>query len=444
MWHEQYDPAGGVSVDAPPFRPSLGSGYAADQGGGFGSALISTGNGYAADDDQGGYAGACANCGAPTVAPDYASASFSFCSIACAEEADRGPPPSITDRYAGDGSALPAKYKTRLCKFSPATCPFIKDGRCLFAHTVEELNIPPGPAPTTNQPPPSSRFKTRLCKYFLAGHCPYTATDTCQFAHSQEELRGPELSRPPGGLLSSAAYAEEAARRHEETELLAQMRAQTAVKLEERKFTKMCKYFLAGHCPFTASGRCQFAHSEAELRPRAARGHQLGDDTDWSAARALRRESADRYALAGRGPEPPIGLTRAVSVDRRPGDLPPRNSLARNSLARPVSAGSLPSAGFDGTPAASFGNAFAAPSFGSTFAPPRPTSLTLPRGEDPASPVPATPPAAYDLARFLPPPGPALQQQAQNQGKTPVPTSLLTRGISAPSFSSAPAPAPIW
>ena len=32
------------------------------------------------------------------------------------------------------------------------------------------------------------RYKTKMCKYFLAGHCPYVATGTCQFAHSRDEL----------------------------------------------------------------------------------------------------------------------------------------------------------------------------------------------------------------------------------------------------------------
>lgn len=66
---------------------------------------------------------------------------------------------------------------------------------CQFAHGVDELRSPPATLASPERVPSAScsarRFKTRLCKYFLAGHCPYAATNTCQFAHSNDELRAP-------------------------------------------------------------------------------------------------------------------------------------------------------------------------------------------------------------------------------------------------------------
>ena len=57
-------------------------------------------------------------------------------------------------------------------------------------------------------------YKTKMCKYFLAGHCPYVATGTCQFAHSRDELmagrgsihRAEYMNVGPAGTLPRAAF----------------------------------------------------------------------------------------------------------------------------------------------------------------------------------------------------------------------------------------------
>ena len=90
-------------------------------------------------------------------------------------------------------AATCAEYKTRPCRYSLAECPFAAAGRCQFAQSLDELRQgPPNLAAASPERLLSARrFKTRLCKYFMAGHCPYAATNTCQFAHSNDELRAP-------------------------------------------------------------------------------------------------------------------------------------------------------------------------------------------------------------------------------------------------------------
>ena len=100
---------------------------------------------------------------------------------------------------------------------------------CQLAHGVDELRSPPETLASPEGMLGGRRFKTRLCKYFLAGHCPYAATNTCQFAHSNDELK-----------------------------------------------TRLCKYFLAGHCPYAATNTCQFAHSNDELRAPLDGGNGAG------------------------------------------------------------------------------------------------------------------------------------------------------------------------
>jgi len=260
------------------------------------------------------------------------------------------------------------------------------------------------------------RFKTRLCKYHMAGHCPYAATNTCQFAHSEEELRVPpqrtwrpsnvdthwggynnnnnnnggnnttqnaggnnnnnnqhngqthtqnntsslggmhdnasvlsethsslssggqnsppmsssaknggglgtsslsslssttssyqnqnqsqnqttqhqttQQAQPPAATTTNIAVASNAAAQNGAAATTTTTNAAAAAAnqghqsgaalraaLEQKRFTKLCKYFLAGHCPFAASGTCQFAHSASELRRRSpppAQGAHLG------------------------------------------------------------------------------------------------------------------------------------------------------------------------
>ena len=92
-------------------------------------------------------------------------------------------------------AATCAEYKTRPCRYSLAECPFAAAGRCQFAHSLDELRqvLLIWPRPRRSGYPPDG-FKTRLCKYFMAGHCPYAATNTRQFAHSNDELRAPRAT----------------------------------------------------------------------------------------------------------------------------------------------------------------------------------------------------------------------------------------------------------
>ncbi|KAK7232656.1 hypothetical protein SO694_00035364 [Aureococcus anophagefferens] len=262
-----------------------------------------------------------------------------------------------------------AEYKTRPCRYALSECPFAAAGRCQFAHGVDELRSPPATLASPERMLSARRFKTRLCKYFLAGHCPYAATNTCQFAHSNDELRAPldggngagpgvyppaanaaapafsggsatrrrrrrRRGRPPPGQAPPAAARANRitpppafqplgpSRRRTTPRLcsspLAQLAAPAAgsdaaaasaaasgaalrAALEQKRFTKLCKYFLAGHCPFEASGTCQFAHSararkRSPPRPRAPYRPRL----------ALRRV-LDAYRPAAPGAAPPPG-----------------------------------------------------------------------------------------------------------------------------------------
>ena len=73
------------------------------------------------------------------------------------------------------------EYKTKPCRYSWDECPFAKDGRCQFAHSVEELKQIPRES--------RAKFKTRMCKYALSGSgCRHG--ELCSYAHSADELRG--------------------------------------------------------------------------------------------------------------------------------------------------------------------------------------------------------------------------------------------------------------
>ena len=79
-----------------------------------------------------------------------------------------------------------------------------------IAHSLDELR----PGPATHRQKVEHRYKTKMCKYFLAGHCPYVATGTCQFAHSRDELmagrgsihRAEYMNVGPAGTLPRAAF----------------------------------------------------------------------------------------------------------------------------------------------------------------------------------------------------------------------------------------------
>ena len=69
------------------------------------------------------------------------------------------------------------EYKTKPCRYAASECPFYADGRCQYAHTVEELQyVRPPPAKTQDR-----KYKTRMCRYG-AGTCPYGVS--CSYAHS--------------------------------------------------------------------------------------------------------------------------------------------------------------------------------------------------------------------------------------------------------------------
>ena len=218
------------------------------------------------------------------------------------------------DELRPPAAATCAEYKTRPCRYSLAECPFAAAGRCQFAHSLDELRQgPPNLAAASPERLLSARrFKTRLCKYFMAGHCPYAVTNTCQFAHSNDELRAPRDAATAFGFARSVSdpEAEATARRAaaaaagsfddvgaspqawppprpppgSENEFVpsvspvdaaaaaaaaASSGAALRAALEQKRFTKLCKYFIAGHCPFEATGTCQFAHSTRELRKRS-------------------------------------------------------------------------------------------------------------------------------------------------------------------------------
>lgn len=265
------------------------------------------------------------------------------------------------------------EYKTKLCRYSFADCPFAAVGRCQFAHSVEELRAPAGGVHGAS----SRRFKTRLCKYHMAGHCPYAATNTCQFAHSEEELRSPpatlstngrratgpvewyaaasnstELSPPtPAGTDAAptingshrVVVATNQARQPQDVSAQSpggagqsQSAAALRAALEQKRFTKLCKYFLAGHCPFAASGTCQFAHSATELRRRSPPPQQPPAPQQQQ-PRSPRKSSrspqrAPRLVVASPGPRQNVVPAEQPSVaplqvpPERPSTTPPAST----------------------------------------------------------------------------------------------------------------------
>ena len=251
----------------------------------------------------------------------------------------------------GDSRSAPPPPPPVLLSPSPARHHALQRG------TEDENNIPhsmhhqhQAAAQAQQQANHARRFKTRLCKYHIAGHCPYAATNTCQFAHSEDELRVPPQrtwrpsaletwynntngqthhndndgqTTPPlqgssktyaspgssngGGSMNGAImnggghhnthhnnhhpHHQDPSLRHpqqhhhpshqhhhhlqqqqqQQQQQNGQHQSGAALRaaLEQKRFTKLCKYFLAGHCPFAASGTCQFAHSASELRRRS-------------------------------------------------------------------------------------------------------------------------------------------------------------------------------
>mmetsp|Transcript_3990 Transcript_3990/g.6117 ORF Transcript_3990/g.6117 Transcript_3990/m.6117 type:complete len:445 (-) Transcript_3990:1083-2417(-) len=198
------------------------------------------------------------------------------------------------------------------------------------------------------------RFKTRLCKYHMAGHCPYAATNTCQFAHSEDELRSgverPSQRRPSAldawgsihntdaGIVGNTRFPHttsintgsvgttnilggERAYPQSSNATSSQQQqhlngansnnnnngAALRAALEHKRFTKLCKYFLAGHCPFTASNTCQFAHSTAELRRRVPTDSSMMTSPS-------RRHSAD---IMPSQPHPSVGSGSRVGQQQQ-------------------------------------------------------------------------------------------------------------------------------
>ena len=182
-------------------------------------------------------------------------------------------------------AATTATYKTRPCRYTLAECPFAAAGRCQFAHSLDELRQgPPNLAPDSRL---SAKFyKTKMCRY--GETCPYRDEGRCQYAHSRDELRCRRAAVV--GSTSLPAVTPTAA---EASDLLEYDTAPQAWppprtpqrrltppaadattfglarhydEIARRRFTKICKYFLAGHCPFEAEGKCQFASTRAEIR----------------------------------------------------------------------------------------------------------------------------------------------------------------------------------
>ena len=84
------------------------------------------------------------------------------------------------------------QYKTRLCCYGDS-CPY-GPARCFFAHDPSELR------------PPMARwwlpeYKTKPCRY-SAAECPFYADGRCQYAHTVDEL---QLSRGRGGRAGDAS-----------------------------------------------------------------------------------------------------------------------------------------------------------------------------------------------------------------------------------------------
>jgi len=194
------------------------------------------------------------------------------CKFAHGQAELRPPPATATE-----------SYKTRPCRYTLADCPFAAAGRCQFAHSLDELRHgPPHLASDTQSFLTARRFKTKMCKYGEA--CPYQESERCQFAHTRDELRPhphapPRKSptRDPSDLLENAtapqAWPPRTPPRAERavvdptTFAMARLaRVGAEADLSRKRFTEICKYFVAGHCPFEVEGKCQFAHSTRELR----------------------------------------------------------------------------------------------------------------------------------------------------------------------------------
>lgn len=143
---------------------------------------------------------------------------------------------------------------------------------------------PPGFAPlaprpgTELSPPPTSRYKTELCRTFSeSGRCRYGAK--CQFAHGLGELR--QASRHP------------------------------------KYKTELChKFYLQGRCPY--GSRCHFIHSEDLTSP----GHPpvLRQSISFSGLPSGRRSSPPPAGLAG--PSLSCSFSPSSSPPPPPGELP--------------------------------------------------------------------------------------------------------------------------
>ncbi|AEC09108.1 unnamed protein product [Arabidopsis thaliana] len=104
-----------------------------------------------------------------------------------------------------------------------------------------------------------SFFKTKLCFKFRAGTCPYSAS-SCHFAHSAEELRLPPP--PPPNWQETVT---EASRNRESFAVSLGPRGNVAQTLKSPNWkTRICnKWQTTGYCPF--GSHCHFAHGPSEL-----------------------------------------------------------------------------------------------------------------------------------------------------------------------------------
>ena len=209
-------------------------------------------------------------------------------------------------------AATCAEYKTRPCRYSLAECPFPRPGgansRIRWTSCAKVLLIWPRPRRNGCYPPDASRrgsastswpgtvpmplpipasSRTRMtnCGRRATPRRPFgfarSVSDPEAEAAARARRQQPAGSfadvgaspqawpppRPPPGeapppQISPADAAAAAA-------AAASSGAALRAALEQKRFTKLCKYFIAGHCPFEATGTCQFAHSTRELRKRS-------------------------------------------------------------------------------------------------------------------------------------------------------------------------------
>ena len=253
-----------------------------------------------------------------------------------------------------------ATYKTRPCRYTLAECPFAAAGRCQFAHSLDELRQgPPNLAPDSRL---SQRlFKTKMCRY--GESCPYRDEGRCQYAHSRDELRCRRAAVV--GSTSLPAVTPTAA---EASDLLEYdtapqawppprtppQRRLTPPKIDAalahpaftRRFTKICKYFLAGHCPFEAEGKCQFASTRAEIR-RADPSRPPPKRDSQNRRRHTRRASSASGPSArsepSRRPRPPSSIYRRPRRRRRrPMDVGRMKPCGARSRRRPCPTSTCP------------------------------------------------------------------------------------------------------